>query len=111
MKKVADNILTEAYQRLQSVWKVGEEVGLCGQTVHERIKKLGIKTTHPKFTDKDKKVLLDKYIKYRDAGNIQKLANKLGRTKQFICRKAKELGLTDPAHLKPYAFKELTCLN
>ena len=105
MKKIEDNIIIEAYQRLQSVWKVGREVGLCGQTVHERIKKLEIKTIHPRFTDKDEKVLLSEYVKYRDAGNIQELANRLRRTKQFICRKAKKLGLTDQNHCRPYIIK------
>lgn len=106
MKKIADNILTEAYQRLQSVWKVGEEVGLSGQHVHVRLRTLGVKISHPRFTDKDKKVLLSEYLKYRNAGNIQGLANKLGRTKQFICRKAKDLGLTDPTHRKSYLIKK-----
>ena len=30
----------------------------------------------------------------------QYLADRLGRTKQFICRKAKDLGLTNPTHHK-----------
>ena len=106
MPKVPDEIIIEAYHRSRNVWKVGKEVGLCGQSVHERTKRLGIKTNYPPFTDKEKQVLIDEYIKYRDLGQLQKLAKKLKRTKQFICRKAKVLGLTNPSHLKPYAVKE-----
>ena len=46
------------------------------------------------FTSEDKAVLMEKYSDYRSRGELQKLADELGRTKQFICRKAKELGLT-----------------
>jgi len=106
MTKVSDEIIIESYQRLRSVWKVAKEVGLCGQSVHERVKRLGVKTKYPPFTDKEKQVLVDEYIKYRNLGELQRLAEKLNRTKQFICRKAKELGLTDPTRLKPYAIKK-----
>ena len=46
------------------------------------------------FTEEDKSILKEKYLDYRSRGELQKLADELGRTKQFICRKAKELGLT-----------------
>lgn len=94
-KKVSDAELIEAYERTGSVWKTGKEVGLCGQSVHERLQKLG-KAKHVNiFTEEEKNTLRDCYTVYRDAGKLDDLAQKMGRTKHFICRKAKELGLTD----------------
>ena len=101
-KKVEDNVLIDSYKRHGNVWKVGEEVGLCGQSVHERIQRLGLGKPINVFTESEKEVLKAEYIKYRNQGNLQSLAEKMGRTKQFICRKASEMGLTDKKHYKPY---------
>lgn len=94
-KKVSDEILIESYSRLNNIWKVGEEVGLCGQSVHERLVKLGIKRKNPHFTQDERFLLLEHYTNYLLQGKLQELADKMGRTKEFICRKARGLGLTD----------------
>lgn len=94
-KKVPDEVIIEAYNRIGNVWKVAEEVGLCGQSVHERVKRLGLKTNNPHFTDNDVERLKSDYLKYLLDGNLQGLADEMGRTKQFICRQAGKLGLTD----------------
>lgn len=41
-KKASDEVIKEAYLRLKSVWLAGKEIGIVGQTVHERCVKLGI---------------------------------------------------------------------
>ena len=41
MKKATDAQLVEAYERLHNVWKVADEFGMCGQSVHERLARLG----------------------------------------------------------------------
>jgi hypothetical protein len=94
-KKVSNEILIESYSRLNNVWEVGKEVGLCGQSVHERLTKLGVQKKMNKFTDKDFEYLKENYTKYLLNGEIKKLANEMGRTTQFLCRKADKLGLTD----------------
>ena len=94
-KKVSDEILLESYSRLRNIWKVAEEVGLCGQSVQERLVKLGVKRNNPQFTDKEVEHLKSHYTQYLLNGELQKLADEMGRTKPFICRKAKLLGLTD----------------
>lgn len=94
-KKVSDETLLAEYERLQSVWKVGEAVGMCGQSVHERLTKLGAMNHINVFTADDADYLKARYVIYRDAGQLQTLADEMGRTKQFICRQARELGLTD----------------
>lgn len=103
-KKVSDETLLAEYERLQSVWKVGEAVGLCGQRVHERLVKLGAMNHINVFTEEDAEYLKARYVLYRDAGQLQTLADEMGRTKQFICRQARELGLTDNHYGKPPKF-------
>lgn len=99
-KKVSDEVLIESYSRLNNIWKVGTEVGLCGQSVQERLVKLGIQRNNPLFTDDEKFFLLEHYNNYLLEGKLQELADKMGRTKQFICRKAKQFGLTDISRRK-----------
>lgn len=99
MKKVNDDILITAYHKLKNVWKVGELVGLSGQQVYDRLNKLGAVKHINYWTEKDNDVLREKYLSYKQSNNLDILASELGRTKQFICRKAKALGLTDKTHI------------
>jgi len=99
-KLVSDEKIIESYNRLKNVWLVAKEVGLCGQTVHERTVRLGIQKPMNKFTEKDDAFLTDNYSKYIMKGKLQDLADEMGRTKQFICRQAKRLGLTDNSRKK-----------
>ena len=98
MEKVHDTSIVESYLRTGNIWKTGEDVGLSGQTVYERLKKLGIVKKINYWTEQDSEVLLEKYKQYKMLNKLDTLAEELGRTKQFICRKAKELGLTDAKH-------------
>lgn len=116
MKKVSDEILIESYHRHYNIWKVGEEVGLCGQSVWERISKLGLidktkRTKRPREFD-DWEILKNQY---QDAvskkGGLDDLARKLGRTKHFICRKAREIGLTDLSRPKQDHIRESISIN
>lgn len=95
MKKASDKEIKEAYKRLGSVWKVAEELGMCGQSVHERLVKMGESKHINVLTKDEEEMLLREYIPYRDAGKLDTLAAKMGRTKQYICRQAGKLGLTD----------------
>lgn len=54
------------------------------------------------FSDEERNRLLRDYLFYRDKGQLNNLANEMGRTKQFLCRQARELGLTDPKHKRYY---------
>ena len=101
-KKATDEELIEAYERLDNVWKVADEFDMCGQSVHERLSKLGVVKPVNVFTEEDKKRLEEEYVVYRNAGKLQELADSMGRTKQFICRQAGLLGLTDKNHKRKY---------
>lgn len=93
--KVPNEVLIESYSRLKNIWDVAKEVGLCGQSVHERLVKAGVALKNPKWSQDDHFFLLEHYQTYLLSGKLNELAVKMGRTKQFICRKAKLAGLTD----------------
>ena len=99
--KATDEQVREAYARTGSVWKAAEELGMCGQSVHERLVKMGVNTSQNLFTKEDERYLAERYVVYRDAGQLQVLADEMGRTKAFICRKAGQLGLTDQHRRQP----------
>lgn len=99
-RKVDDDVLVESYARLQNVWKVAEEVGLCGQTVHARLTRIGKINRMNYWTEKDDEFLLANYAEYRDDWRLSDLSKIMGRTEQFISRKAGRLGLTD-IHTSP----------
>lgn len=98
-RKASDEQLLESYARLGSVWKVGLEFGMCGQSVHERLQKLGVED-QDRWTEPQLKLLKDAYSVNPDAPvNLAELATWIGKTDQNVCRKARELGLTS-AHRK-----------
>lgn len=102
MKKATDEQLIAAYEQSGSVWKAARLLGMCGQSVHERLKKLGSAKPINAFTDQDRERLKREYEGHAAAGTLDHLASQMGRTKQFICRQAKRLGLTSPDRPKPY---------
>ncbi len=102
VKKATDEQVINAYERHKSVWKAARELGMCGQSVHERLQKLGVEMSQNVFTKDDEKYLSERYVPYRNAGQLQVLADEMGRTKTSICRKAGQLGLTDKNAPKTY---------
>ena len=95
-QKASDNELVIAYNELGNVWKVANRFGMGGQTVHQRLKKLGIELNNPGFRE-DERVLLKELYETgfkRGDGQLKALARELGRTVPFLSRKARELGLT-----------------
>lgn len=93
--RVSNRDLIAAYEDLGSVHKVGERFGIHGSSVHERLVKLGAAKSMNTFTDAERERLRVEYRIYRDAGRLGELAESMGRTKQFLSRKAGEMGLTD----------------
>lgn len=100
--KATNEQLASAYADLDSVWKVAEMFGMCGQSVHERLVKLGITTPQNVFTEAEQDRLTRDYAAYASVGKLADLAADMGRTKHFICRQARALGLTDQRRAKPY---------
>lgn len=96
----------ESYSKLKNVWLVGKLFNVGGGTIHELLSELGLINKMNLFTKDDEDFLIEHYKSYRDNGRLSELAANLNRTKQFICRKAKSLGLTDNVNrisMKPFA--------
>jgi Holliday junction resolvase len=102
--KCSDADVIKAYEETKNVWRAGEMLGISGQGVARRLKGLGITATgngRP-WTESDSEVLRREYLIHRDAGQLVLLAGRLGRTRHFICRQARALGLTDVKHGRRY---------
>lgn len=99
VKGIPIETVVEKYKECGNVWKVGDFFGISGQTIHHALNQVGVNTKMNYFAEDDKNTLIAEYVYYRDHAMLDVLAKKLGRTKQFLCRKAKELGLTGmPKH-------------
>jgi hypothetical protein len=95
IKKASDDDLIIAYAELDSVSLVGQRFGMTGSSVHERLVRLGVDTNANIFTEEDCDRLRRDYEIYVSQGRLNDLAIEMGRTRNFLCRKAKSLGLTD----------------
>jgi len=95
--KATDHEIRAAYAEHGSVWKAGKALGMCGQSVHERLVKIGANHGHNVFTKEDDTKIMLRYARYRDEGRLQDLADEMGRDKTTLCGRAGKLGLTDPS--------------
>lgn len=95
MVKVEECLIISKYKEIGNIWKVGDLLGIKGQYVASVLKKNGVKMKNPRFSKQEELFLIDNYEKYASQQKLSELSKILGRTKQFICRKAKNLGLTD----------------
>lgn len=95
--KISDEEVANSYRSLGNIWKVGAELGLHGQAVCRRLDRLGIKRIGNNYiSDTDIERIRSYYLNTpKNHFNLDELASELGRTKQFICRRAKYLGLTN----------------
>lgn len=75
--------------RTGSVWKAGKELGLAGQTVHERLKALGHKLPGSEWTEDE----LAELTALADKMTIAQIANRLGRPYNGVAIKISRLGL------------------
>jgi Holliday junction resolvase len=94
-KRVSDEDLVAAYLETGSVHKAGARVGLHGASAHERLVRLGVAKPINEFTAAERERLQREYLVFRGAGRLGDLAKEMGRTVPFLCRQARELGLTD----------------
>lgn len=99
-KKATDSQIKESYAKHRNIWKVASELGMCGQSVQERLVKLGIDRSHRYFTNDELAFLRENYTNYLLKGKLQELADKMDRTKSSICRIAKQMGLTNMSRKK-----------
>jgi hypothetical protein len=100
--KATDAQIVAAYSEHGSVWRAATALGMCGQSVHERLVKLGAITPMNIFSDAEKAVLVAQYEEAANNGQLAELAKAMCRTKPFICRQARALGLTNKRRTKKY---------
>lgn len=98
-KKATNEQLLESYAKHGNIWKVAEDFLMCGQSVHERLQKLGIVMKDDEFTE-DQIVLITRFyteraLMRRGDFSLDDLAKMIGKDKANICRKARKLGLTN----------------
>jgi Holliday junction resolvase len=103
--KASSHQLVDSHARTCSVWQTAAEFGMCGQSVHERLAKMGVIQPVNAFTETEKERLQLEYHLYAFAERLDALAADMGRTKYFLCRQARALGLTDQKRAKPYIAK------
>lgn len=101
-QRVSLEELTSLYAEHGNVHKVGKIVGISGGSVHERLVKAGVARPMNVFTDAERERLQREYVLFRQAGKLDDLAKSMGRTKHFICRQARDLGLTDKTASRAY---------
>lgn len=94
-KKVTDKELLNAYRKTRNVHKAGAILGIKGGSVHERLVRLGVDRNVNRWTASDDERLRNEYEAASASGKLIDLAKSMGRTKPFICRKARSLGLTN----------------
>lgn len=89
--------LEESYTRLKSVWRVAKEFGLRGQTVHKRLVRFrGRRLGSNELTEYEKRRIMELYNDgfVRGDGKLNALVSELGRSKQTVCRWARQHGFT-----------------
>jgi 5-methylcytosine-specific restriction endonuclease McrA len=89
LKATTEEIVT-AYMETGSVWEAGKRLGMCGQSVHERLVACGHKTRSTKWTDGE---IAELTALYEAGVTLGEIARRLGRPYAGIGCKASELGL------------------
>lgn len=107
-QKATDEQVLAAYRGHGSVWAAATSLGMCGQSVHERLVKLGATTPVNVFSDAEKAILAENYEAAANEGKLDDLAKSMCRTKPFICRQARALGLTDQGRKKKYLIEVMS---
>jgi hypothetical protein len=95
-QKASDREVATAYLSFGSVWDAAKVLGMVGQSVHERVLKLGVAKPMNVWTAEEieqVRALYESGFKSGD-GQLKALSKKINRTVSFISRKARELGLS-----------------
>lgn len=91
-KRATDEQIAEAYRSTGSVWKAAKQLGLAGQTVHERLRRMGHELAHAKWTAEEDDELAALYADPHLT--VADVARRLNRTSAAIACRANELGLS-----------------
>lgn len=81
--------IIDAYQRTGSVWRAGKELGLAGQTVHERLLAVGYPLAGRRWTGDE----IDELRALAGHATIGEIARRLGRPYNGVACKISDLGI------------------
>lgn len=82
--------IVAAYQKTGSVWEAGKLLGIAGQSVHERLRKISFPMANRNWTEAE---CLELRRLYDERVTLSQIAARLGRPYAGIACKASELGL------------------
>lgn len=88
--RISTEQIVLAYRATGSVWRAGKQLGLAGQTVHDRLRTIGVQFGSRHWTDEERAELRSLYEAEVPLGQI---ASRLGRTYAGVACQASELGL------------------
>ena len=89
--------LWRLYCETGSVHRLAKKFNTCGETVRARLKKAGYQLKGAKFTPEEDTLIRDYYtLTSPDQFDLGSLAEKIKRPKPNVCRRARELNLTNP---------------
>lgn len=103
--KISDAECLAAYAEHGTLTGAAAALGINRTSLHERLVKLGASKPVNLFSPEEEAELAADYQAYADAGRLDALAERMGRTKHFLCRKARDLGLTQRSRSKSYLRK------
>src|SRR5438309_6040224 len=89
-RRVSDEEIATAYIETGSIWKAGKRLGVAGQSVHERLRRLGITMAHQKWTRDEIKEARSLAAQGEPMGQI---AARLGRTYYAVALKLSRLSV------------------
>ncbi len=93
-RKVTDEQVLNAYEKAGNVWLAGKELGVCGQSIWERLKRLNVDLSTRHWTEDELSQLKGFYnVSATSPIDLKGFAKNMDRSPQNVSRKARELGL------------------
>lgn len=90
MKKATNEQVITAYQQTGSAWKAAKLLGMCGQSVWERLKRLGVAMPGTTWSDDEKREAVDLA---KGGCTLGEIANRLGRPYSGVAGMLSDLGV------------------
>jgi len=81
--------ILEAYKQTGNIWKAAKILGCCGQSVWERLKRLGYPLSQKRWTEEE----IDEVRSLASVCTLSEIARRLGRTYGTVATKICELGI------------------
>lgn len=92
-QRATNEQIIAAYKATGSVWKSAMRLGLCGQSVHERLQRLGVPMSIKKWTREETDIAIEKA---QNGVPISIIANQLGRTYSGVACQLSEHKIRHP---------------